>query len=82
MDAQTGPKSDTGKDASPPKPRPSVTEFIAQVRQETAKVTWPTRKETTTTAIAVFIMVLLAMIFFFLVDWLIGHLVSFILSLV
>jgi preprotein translocase subunit SecE len=82
MDAQTGQKSDANKDATPAKPRPSVTEFIAQVRQETAKVTWPTRKETTTTSIAVFIMVLLAMIFFFVVDWLIGHLVSFVLSLV
>jgi preprotein translocase subunit SecE len=82
MDAQTGPKSETNKDVTPAKPRPSVTEFIAQVRQETAKVTWPTRRETTTTSIAVFIMVMLAMVFFFIVDWLIGHLVSFILSLV
>jgi preprotein translocase subunit SecE len=82
MDVQTGPKSATGKDAAPVKPRPTVMEFIAQVRQETAKVTWPTRKETTTTSIAVLIMVLLAMIFFFVVDWAIGLLVSFILSLV
>jgi preprotein translocase subunit SecE len=82
MDAQTGQKSDSGKDVAPVKPRTTVLEFIAQVRQETAKVTWPTRKETTTTSIAVFIMVLLAMIFFFAVDWAIGLLVSFVLSLV
>jgi preprotein translocase subunit SecE len=82
MDAQTGPKTDANKDVTPAKPRPSVSEFIAQVRQETAKVTWPTRRETTTTSIAVLIMVLLAMVFFFVVDWLIGHLVSFILGLV
>lgn len=82
MDAQTGQKSEAGKNAAPAKPRPTVMEFIAQVRQETAKVTWPTRKETTTTSIAVLIMVVLAMIFFFVVDWAIGQLVSFVLSLV
>ena len=43
-------------------------EFIRQVRQETAKVTWPTRKETGVTTIMVFIMVVIAAIFFLLVD--------------
>ncbi|HAH11734.1 MAG TPA: preprotein translocase subunit SecE [Alphaproteobacteria bacterium] len=67
--------------ATPPK-RVSAMEFIAQVRQETAKVTWPTRKETTTTSIAVLIMVVLAMVFFFTVDWVIGRVVAFVLNLV
>ncbi|MCZ6637186.1 MAG: preprotein translocase subunit SecE [Alphaproteobacteria bacterium] len=43
-------------------------QFIQQVRQEISKVTWPTRKETTITTIMVFIMVVLAAIFFLIVD--------------
>jgi len=43
-------------------------QFIQQVRQETNKVTWPSRKETMVTTGMVFVMVFLAAIFFFLVD--------------
>jgi len=43
-------------------------EFVRQVRQEVAKVTWPTRKETTVTTGMVFVMVFLAAVFFFIVD--------------
>jgi preprotein translocase subunit SecE len=43
-------------------------EFITQVRQETAKVTWPTRKETVVTTGMVFVMVAVMAIFFFFVD--------------
>ncbi len=43
-------------------------QFIQQVRQETNKVTWPTRKETMVTTGMVFVMVFVAAIFFFLVD--------------
>tara|TARA_A100001037_G_scaffold244156_1_gene225003 strand:+ start:114 stop:311 length:198 start_codon:yes stop_codon:yes gene_type:complete len=43
-------------------------EFVRQIRQETAKVTWPTRKEAGVTTVMVFIMVTLAAIFFFGVD--------------
>ena len=43
-------------------------EFFRQVRQEVAKVTWPTRKETTVTTAMVFAMVVLASIFFLAVD--------------
>ncbi len=50
------------------KRKTSIPEFIRQVRQETSKVTWPTRKETTVTTIMVFIMVIIAAIFFFVVD--------------
>ena len=46
----------------------SATEFIQQVRQEVARVTWPTRKETMITAAMVFAMVFVAAAFFFLVD--------------
>jgi preprotein translocase subunit SecE len=43
-------------------------EFLRQVRAETAKVVWPTRKETMTTAIMVVIMTTLLGLFFFGVD--------------
>ena len=43
-------------------------EFVQQVRREVAKVTWPTRKETTVSTMMVFVFVFLAAIFFFLVD--------------
>ena len=41
---------------------------MRQVRQEVAKVTWPTRKETTMSTVMVFIMVTLMALFFFFVD--------------
>jgi preprotein translocase subunit SecE len=43
-------------------------EFLRQVRAETGKVVWPTRKETVTTTIMVLIMTTLLGIFFFGVD--------------
>ena len=46
----------------------SPAQFIRQVRQETAKVTWPSRKETMVTTMMVFIMVALAAVFFLIVD--------------
>ena len=56
-------------------------EFIQQVRAETAKVTWPTRNETIVTTIMVFIMAILAAIFFFLVDQVLGWGVGLLLGL-
>ena len=43
-------------------------EFLQQVRQETAKVTWPSRRETMISTAMVFVFVIVAAIFFFLVD--------------
>lgn len=42
--------------------------FIQEVRSETSKVTWPTRKETAVTTAMVFVMVLIASIFFLVAD--------------
>jgi len=52
--------------------RVNPAQFIQQVRAETAKVVWPTRRETLLTTVMVFIMAALAAIFFFLVDQVIG----------
>ncbi len=54
-------------------------EFIRQVRQEVSKVTWPTRRETMTSAGMGFVMVLFAALFFFLVDIVVGSAMGFIL---
>ena len=43
-------------------------QFLRQVRQEVAKVTWPSRKETIITTATVFGMVVMAALFFFVVD--------------
>ena len=42
--------------------------FLQEVRAEVQKVTWPTRKETTVTTIMVFVMVLIASLFFLLAE--------------
>jgi preprotein translocase subunit SecE len=44
--------------------------FVQEVRQEAAKITWPTRKETGISTVMVFIFVIVAALFFMLVDWL------------
>jgi preprotein translocase subunit SecE len=55
-------------------------QFMQEVRQETAKVTWPTRKEVWTTTVAVLIMVSLASLFFMLADQALGWLISLVLG--
>jgi preprotein translocase subunit SecE len=54
--------------------------FLQEVRSETAKVTWPTRRETMITTIMVFVMVALASIFFFVADLIIRYAVTFLLG--
>ena len=60
--------------------RVSPGEFIRQVRAETAKVHWPTRKETVQTAIMVIIMTMLLAFFFFGVDAFFNGVVRYLLS--
>jgi preprotein translocase subunit SecE len=48
--------------------RVSPGEFLRQVRAETAKIVWPSRKETMMTALMVIIMTTLLALFFFGVD--------------
>jgi preprotein translocase subunit SecE len=51
-----------------PKKRTSILQFASQVRAELRKVVWPSRKETWITSVMVLIMVVIAAIFFFVVD--------------
>lgn len=55
--------------------------FMQQVRTEVSKVTWPTRRETVTSAIMVFVMVILAGLFFFVLDKGLSFVVTSLLSL-
>jgi preprotein translocase subunit SecE len=61
---------DTSKDVTtaPPPRRGGPLQFVQEVRRETAKVTWPTWKETYLTTIMVLIFSGLTMVFFFAVD--------------
>lgn len=56
-------------------------EFARQVRREVARVTWPTRKETGVTTAMVFVMVVLAALFFLLVDQVLAFGIKLILGL-
>jgi preprotein translocase subunit SecE len=56
-------------------------EFLRQVRAESAKIVWPTRKETVMTGIMVVIMTSLLAIFFFGVDWAFSTIVQALLGL-
>ncbi len=65
----------------PVKQRTSPGEFFRQVRTEASKIHWPTRHETTTTAIFVGIMMVILAIFFLGVDSLFGAVVRWLLTL-
>ncbi|GIK81961.1 MAG: preprotein translocase subunit SecE [Pseudorhodoplanes sp.] len=55
--------------------------FLQEVRSETEKVTWPTRRETAVTTIMVFIMVAVASVFFLVADQIIRFAVTFVLGI-
>jgi preprotein translocase subunit SecE len=61
--------------------RTSPAQFVREVRQEMAKVTWPTRKELAVTTASVFAMAIAAALFFFFVDQIIAVAVEFVLGI-
>ena len=61
--------------------RPSPAQFVREVRQEMARVTWPTRKETAVTTAMVLAMSVAAALFFFVVDQIIAWVVQLILGI-
>ena len=54
--------------------------FLQEVRAETDKVTWPSRRETMITTVMVFIMVAITSVFFLVADQIIRILVTFVLG--
>ena len=59
----------------------SPLEFLQQVSAETAKVVWPTRKETGITTIMVVVFAFLAAVFFFFVDMILRYGVTLVLGI-
>jgi preprotein translocase subunit SecE len=55
-----------------PARRTGPLQFFQEVRRETSKVTWPSWRETYLTTMFVFITVTVAMVFFAVVDYLLG----------
>lgn len=56
--------------------------FIQQVRSETAKVTWPSRREVGVSTVMVLVLTSLTAVFFFIVDFAIRSGLGFVLDLV
>ena len=55
--------------------------FLRQVGALTAKVTWPSRRETMISTAMVLVMVIFAALFFFAADQLMGWLLSLVLNI-
>ncbi len=55
--------------------------FLQEVRTETSKVTWPTRRETVVTTIMVFVVVAFASLFFFVADMIIRFVITMLLGI-
>ena len=55
--------------------------FFQEVRQEAAKITWPSRRETAITTVMVFVMSVLAGVFFLIADQVIRVAVTFVLGI-
>lgn len=58
----------------------NLVQFAREVRQEAQKVTWPSRKETTTTTLVVFAMVVAFSLILVVADWAISSAVEMILK--
>ena len=55
--------------------------YVQQVRNEVSKIVWPTRKETMTTTLMVFVMAAIVALFFFIIDTLTSNILDIILKL-
>ena len=55
--------------------------FLQEVRAETEKVTWPSRRETAITTVMVFVMVAVAAVFFLISDQIIRIVVTLVLGI-
>jgi preprotein translocase subunit SecE len=61
--------------------RVSPFKFLQEVRAETQKVTWPSRRETLITTAMVFVMVAISSVFFLVSDQIIRMLVALVLGI-
>lgn len=79
--SETAKPAATTAEAQSPKKAFNPFALIREVRQEARRITWPTGKETWITTVMVVLMVIVASIFFFLVDSSLGALVNAAISL-
>ncbi len=56
-----------------------TTEFLANVKGELKKVTWPTRKDTYASTLVVIVLVLVVAVFLGAVDWVLSMLIQLVL---
>jgi preprotein translocase subunit SecE len=56
-----------------------TTEFLANVKSELKKVTWPTRKETYSSTAVVIVLVLVVAVFLYVVDLILSGAIHYIL---
>jgi preprotein translocase subunit SecE len=61
--------------------RTNIFKFMQEVRAETEKITWPSRRETAITTAMVFLMVGLAAVFFLVSDQVIRIAVTYVLGI-
>ena len=55
-------------------------QFVRQVRQEINRITWASKRETMFASLSVFVMALIASVFFLLVDLTLSNIVQFLLN--
>ena len=55
--------------------------FIQEVKQEAFKITWPTKKDTVTGSVMVFVLASLAAVFFLLLDQILKFFLNIVLSI-
>ena len=79
--APAGQASAAAKAPAPPKKPINPIRFAQEVRAEARKITWTTRKETWITSVMVFIMVVIASAFFWIVDAGLGYASRFVLAI-
>ena len=64
-----------------PKKRFDPVKFFREVRAEARKITWPSRRETWITTVMVMIMVMVAGVFFLVIDEVLSRSIEFVLTL-
>jgi len=72
--------SETADRDGEPKRRTGPFTFMREVRAEARKVTWATRQEVMVSTVMVVIMVLLAIVFFYVVDVILKLFIQFVLG--
>ena len=55
--------------------------FLQEVKQEAFKITWPTKKDTLTGSLMVFVLASLAAVFFLLLDQILRFLLNLVLTI-